>query len=63
MQGTLSGMPMLTLRSSVTLRGGTLRFGANGLRLTTDVLDGVTVLTADDEVAILNDTSVADLGT
>lgn len=63
-QGTLSGMPMLTLRPGVTLRGGTLRFGAKGLRLTRDnVLDGVTVLTADDEAAILNDTSVTDLGT
>ena len=34
------------------------------MRLTADnTLDGVTVLTADDEVAILNDTSVADMGT
>jgi hypothetical protein len=62
--GELSGMPMLTLARGVRLRGGTLRFGAKGLRLTSDnELDGVTVLTADDEPAILNDTSVADLGT
>jgi hypothetical protein len=63
-RGTLSGMPMLTLAPGVTLRGGTLKFGAKGVRLTSDnVLDGVTVLTADDEVAILNDTGAADLGT
>jgi hypothetical protein len=62
--GELSGMPMLTLARGVTLRGGTLRFGAKGLRLTSDnELEAVTVLTADDEPAILNDTSVADLGT
>jgi hypothetical protein len=48
----------------VKLRGGTLSFGAKGVRLTRDnELDGVTVLTEDDEVAILNDTSVVDLGT
>jgi hypothetical protein len=62
--GVLSGMPMLTLARGVRLRGGTLRFGAKGLCLTTDnALEGVTVLTADHEPAILNDTSVANLGT
>lgn len=61
---TLTGMPMLTLAPGVRLRGGTLQFGAKGICLTRDnLLDGVTVLTADDEVAILNDTTVADLGT
>jgi hypothetical protein len=63
-QGTLSGMPMITLGRGVRLRGGTLKFGAKGLRLSSDnEVEGVTVLTADHEVAILNDTSVADLGT
>jgi hypothetical protein len=63
-QGSLSGMPMITLGPGVRLRGGTLSFGGKGVRLTRDnELDGVTVLTEDDEVAILNDTSVADLGT
>ena len=63
-QGSLSGMPMIALGPGVKLRGGTLSFGAKGVRLTRDnELDGVTVLTEDDEVAILNDTSVADLGT
>jgi hypothetical protein len=62
-QGTLSGMPMITLDPGGTLRGGTPQFGAKGVRLTRDnVLDGVTVLTVDDEVAVLNDTSVTDLG-
>ncbi|MGA7172946.1 MAG: hypothetical protein WBR23_01365 [Candidatus Dormiibacterota bacterium] len=62
-QCTLSGMPMITLDPGVRLRGGTLKFGAKGGRLTRDnVLDGVAVLTVDDEVPVLNDTSVADLG-
>ena len=55
---------MITLPPGVRLRGGTLKFGAKGVRLTSDnEVEGVTVLTADTEVAILNDTSVADLGT
>jgi hypothetical protein len=63
-RGAVSGMPMITLPPGVRLRGGTLKFGAKGLRLTSDnEVEGVTVLTADDRVAILNDTSVTDLGT
>jgi hypothetical protein len=63
-RGTLSGMPMITLPPGVRLRGGTLKFGAKGLRLTSDnEVEGVTVITADHEVAILNDTSATDLGT
>jgi hypothetical protein len=61
--GSLSGMPMITLRPGVTLRGGTLRFGAKGIRLTADNrLENVTVLVPDHEVAIGNDPSVPDLG-
>jgi hypothetical protein len=63
-RGILSGMPMITLPPGVRLRGGTLRFGAKGVRLTRDnELTGVTVRTAESEVAIFNDTSVDDLGT
>jgi hypothetical protein len=63
-RGTVSGMPMITLRPGVVLRGGVLEFGAKGVRLTSqNTLDGVTVRTAADEVALLNDTSVDDLGT
>jgi hypothetical protein len=63
-EGTISGSPMITLPPGVTLRGGTLRFGAKGIRLSRDnTLDGVTVLTEDHELAVLNDTTVADLGT
>jgi hypothetical protein len=63
-RGTVSGMPMITLRPGVELRGGVLEFGAKGMRLTAgNTLDGVTMRTADDEVALLNDTSVRDLGT
>lgn len=62
-QGTIAGMPMITLRPGVTLRGGVLEFGAKGVWLTSqNTLDGVTVHTAEDEVAILNDTSVEELG-
>jgi len=61
--GTLRGMPMLTLGPGVRLRGGVLEFGAKGLRLTRDnVVEDITIRTPDHEVAILNDTSVADLG-
>ena len=64
-EGTITGSPMITLPPGVNLRGdGTLKFGAKGVRLTSNnVVDGVTVLTEDDEVAILNDTGVRDLGT
>jgi hypothetical protein len=63
-QGEIVGSPMVTLPPGATLRGGTLQFGAKGIRLTRDnTLDGITVLTEPDEVAVLNDTSVADLGT
>jgi hypothetical protein len=63
-RGTVDGIPMLTLAPGMRLRGGTLRFAEQGLCLTRDnELEGVTVLTADDEVAILNDTSGPDLGT
>ncbi|MFJ3958853.1 hypothetical protein [Arthrobacter sp. NPDC090010] len=63
-QGELHGMPMITLPPGTALRGGTLRFGAKGVRLTTDnTLEDVTILTSRDEVALLNDTSVERLGT
>lgn len=61
--GTIAGSPMITLPPGVTLRGGVLKFGAKGIRLTSDnSLIDLSVLTEDDEVAILNDTSVASLG-
>ena len=61
--GSLAGMSMITLRPGVTLRGGTLRFGAKGIRLTADnTLEDITVLVPDWEVAIGNDTRAADLG-
>jgi hypothetical protein len=62
-EGSLSGMPMISLRPGVTLRGGTLRFGAKGIRLSSDnVLEDVTVIVPDWELAIFNDTSVRDFG-
>jgi hypothetical protein len=61
--GSLSGMPMITLRPGVRLRGGRLRFGSKGVCLTSDNrLDDITVVVPDHEVAIGNDTSVGDLG-
>ena len=63
-EGTIAGMPMVTLGPGVVLGGGTLCFGAKGLRLTTDnVLHDITIITAEDEVAVLNDTGVPALGT
>lgn len=53
--GTLRGMPMLTLAPGVRLRGGTLVFGARGLRLTRDnTLEDVTVHCPDHEIAVGN---------
>jgi hypothetical protein len=61
--GSLAGMPMITLRPGVALCGGTLRFGAKGVRLTSDnTLEDVTVIVPDREVAIGNDTAIDDLG-
>jgi hypothetical protein len=58
------GMPIITLAPGVQLRGGTLQFGAKGVRLTRgNVLKDVTIRTPEHEVAIRNDTSIADLGT
>lgn len=63
-QGRITGSPMITLPPGVTLRGGELVFGAKGVRLTADnTLRDITVRTEADEVAILNDTSVGNLGT
>jgi hypothetical protein len=61
--GSLHGMPMISLRPGVRLRGGTLRFGAKGVQLSADNrLEDVTILVPDDEIAIANDTSVPDFG-
>jgi len=61
--GSLTGMPMIYLRPGVTLRGGTLQFGAKGIRLSSgNRLEDVTILAPDHEVAIGNDTGVGDLG-
>jgi len=62
--GTLRGMPSVTLPPGVSLRGGTLGFGAKGLRLTSNnTVQDITITTAPHEAAIYNDTTVADLGT
>jgi hypothetical protein len=51
-------------RRGVRLRGGTLEFGAKGVRLTADnALEDVTIRCPGHEAAVLNDTSVAGLGT
>jgi hypothetical protein len=61
--GSISGVPMIALRPGVALRGGTLRFGAKGVRLSSDNrLEDVTIVVPEHEVAIGNDTSVPDLG-
>lgn len=62
--GEISGMPMITLAEGQRLSGGTLRFGGSGVRLTRDnLLDNVTIVCPKHERAVLNDTSVVDVGT
>lgn len=62
--GILKGMPSVTLPPGVSLRGGTLTFGAKGLRLTSNnTVQDLTITTAPHEVALYNDTTVTDLGT
>jgi hypothetical protein len=62
--GTLSGMPMITLKPGVTLSGGTLRFGARGIQLTSDnTVSGTRILCPDHEVAISNELDNPSLGT
>lgn len=61
--GTVTGMPSLTLPPGVTLRGGRLVFGGRGIRLTTDnILTNLTVETPDQEVAISLSAHVESLG-
>ncbi len=56
-------MPMLTLSEGQRLSGGTLRFGASGVRLRrNNVLEGVTIIVPEHERAVLNDASVPDWG-
>jgi hypothetical protein len=63
-QGILRGLPMITLAPGVQLRGGTLEFGAKGVRLTRDnVLEDIAIRVPEHEAAILNDTSMPGLGT
>jgi len=63
-EGTVSGIPSLTMPPGVILRGGTLQFTAKGLRLTSDnEISDLRVVTGEHEPAIFNDTSVNDLGT
>ena len=59
--GTVSGMPSVTLPPGTRLHGGTLRFGAKGIELTSDnLLEGVTVIVPESEIAI--GTTAAELG-
>jgi hypothetical protein len=61
--GSLTGMPTISLRPGVSLRGGSLRFGAKGIRLSSDNrIEDVTVIVPDWELAIFNDTAASFLG-
>lgn len=63
-EGTISGSPSITLPEGTTLCGGELVFLAKGVRLTKDnTLQNITITTTPYEVAVYNDTSVADAGT
>lgn len=62
--GTITGAPMITLPPGGKLRGGTLVFRANGVRLTSDnTVEDITIETQEHEVAILNDPTVDSWGT
>ena len=55
---------MITLPEGTTLRGGTLVFGARGVRVTkVNTLESVTIKVPDTETAILLDTTVEEFGT
>lgn len=63
-QGRIGGSPSITLPAGTALRGGELVFLAKGVRLTKDnTLRDITITTTPYEVAVYNDTSVADAGT
>jgi hypothetical protein len=60
----LRGMPMNTPGPGERVRGGTLQFGAKGVRLVRhSIVEDATIRTAVHEVAIINDTGVSDFGT
>ena len=62
--GTITGSPSITLPEGSTLSDGKLVFLAKGVRLTrNNTLRDVTIETTPYEVAVYNDTSVADAGT
>lgn len=63
-KGEIRGMPMLALQPGQSLTGGTLYFGARGVQLCcNNKLSDITIRTSEMERAILNDTSIPDLGT
>lgn len=62
--GTITGSPSITLPEGTTLTGGHLVFSAKGVRLTkNNVVRDITISTLAHEVAIDNDTLLADAGT
>jgi hypothetical protein len=62
--GQIDGLASVALAPGVQLRGGTLRFGSKGLRLSRDnTLSAVSVEAAEHEPAIFNDTEQRSLGT
>jgi hypothetical protein len=62
--GTITGSPGITLPAGVTLRGGSLVFGAKGVRLTRDnTLEGIEITVPEHELAIYADTREETWGT
>ncbi|KNX37733.1 hypothetical protein [Luteipulveratus halotolerans] len=62
--GDITGVGMITLAPGVRLHGGSIRFGAKGVRLTKDnIVEDISIVTEPDEVAVLNDTTRDGLGT
>lgn len=63
-QGTIVGIPMVTLPPGVTLRGGLLRFGGRGVQVTTNnTLADLRIEVPDTEAAVLTDPTVSTCGT
>ncbi|MDH6422289.1 hypothetical protein [Aurantimicrobium minutum] len=62
--GVIAGMPSITLPPGTELRGGTLRFGGPGVKVTTDnSIRDISIETALTEIAIKSDSTVDSLGT
>ena len=62
--GTIAGVPSITLPPGTALSGGRLEFKAKGVRLSrNNTLSDIEITTTEHEVAVYNDTTIPDAGT